>query len=48
MANCLDIADKANQGRLSDDQLELIFTELNAERQEKLILLERLKSAIDI
>ena len=34
MADCLDIADKANQGRLSDDQLEMIFTELNAEKQK--------------
>ena len=34
MADCLKIADSANKGRLNDDQLEMIFAELNAEKQK--------------
>ena len=35
MADCLKIVDTANKGRLNDDQLEEILTELNAEKKAR-------------
>ena len=35
MADCLKIVDAANKGRLSDDQLDEILTELNAEKKAR-------------
>jgi len=48
MADCLKIADEANKGRLSDDELDEILTELNAEKKARKAAgeLENIESAI--
>lgn len=48
MADCLKIADEANKGRLSDDELDEILTELNAEKKARQAAgaLDQIESAI--
>jgi len=48
MADCLKIADEANKGRLSDDELDEILTELNAEKKARKAAgeLDNIESAI--
>ena len=48
MADCLKIADEANKGRLSDDELDEILTELNAEKKARQAVgaLDQIESAI--
>jgi len=48
MADCLKIADTANKGRLTDDELDEIITELNAEKKERIAAnkVDQIESAI--
>tara|TARA_R110000803_G_scaffold90534_1_gene157962 strand:- start:1119 stop:3584 length:2466 start_codon:yes stop_codon:yes gene_type:complete len=48
MADCLKVVDTANKGRLSDDQLEEILAELQAEKKTRKVsgALENIESAI--
>lgn len=48
MADCLKIADTANKGRLTDDELEEIITELNAEKKARIAAgqIDQIESAI--
>lgn len=43
MADCLKIADAANKGRLTDDELDEIITELNAEKKSGLLPVKLIK-----